>query len=288
LKHYWPFCCVERTDEFDGIRCIRRQRLANRRKSTRRVCTILALSIVASGASLTVTSAQKVGSTDPMIVAMTPIMEVLGKYNEAFKRKDYEAAITWLRKAAELRDTTNLGGGADFVKTLIGLSEFNVGYLYERGEDVPRDLATAREWYRKSASHGSEAGKAGLAKLQEQPAATARTINLRCEMPLLNGKLEKSFVYIDAASKVVQIDGLAQGIYEYRDGAYGKVIKSGYMAGEAINVHQFVSVNDNEVRFGSRDNKTTSEHSINFHSLLLTISGLYRTVSQCTQLPSRR
>jgi uncharacterized protein len=47
------------------------------------------------------------------------------------------------------------------------LAESNLGWCYENGRGVPKDLAAAIVWYKKAAEQGFEPAKEKLAKLQQ-------------------------------------------------------------------------------------------------------------------------
>ena len=58
--------------------------------------------------------------------------------------------MKWFRKAAEQ-------GHA--------YGQFNLGYMYENGLGVVKNIGEARRWYRKAAEQGSEDAKERLKKL---------------------------------------------------------------------------------------------------------------------------
>jgi len=68
-------------------------------------------------------------------------------YGRNGKPKDYTQAAEWYRKAA------NLGHGD---------AQTNVGYFYERGLGVSKNLKLAFEWYTRGAQSGSAAGQTNL------------------------------------------------------------------------------------------------------------------------------
>ena len=45
----------------------------------------------------------------------------------------------------------------------IACTIYNIGWLYAKGEGVPRDLGQAREWMQKAAANGNELAKKWLA-----------------------------------------------------------------------------------------------------------------------------
>ncbi len=52
---------------------------------------------------------------------------------------DDAEAVKWYRKAAEQGDA---------------YAQYNLGFMYDNGEGVPRDYAEAARWYRKAANQG--------------------------------------------------------------------------------------------------------------------------------------
>ena len=62
--------------------------------------------------------------------------------------QDYSEAMRWFRKAADQGDA---------------LAQNNVGWLYAKGQGVPRDLSEARVWLQKAAAGGYEDAKKWLA-----------------------------------------------------------------------------------------------------------------------------
>jgi len=58
---------------------------------------------------------------------------------EAKGTKDAAEAVKWYRKAAEQ-------GHA--------LAQTNLGFMYEKGDGVPKDAAEAVKWYRKATEQG--------------------------------------------------------------------------------------------------------------------------------------
>jgi hypothetical protein len=74
-----------------------------------------------------------------------------GGHSEGSRRpKPAGVAAGWYRKAAEQ-------GYAD--------GQFNLGWCYENGRGVPRDLDEARRWYRKAAAQGHADARKRLAEL---------------------------------------------------------------------------------------------------------------------------
>ena len=66
---------------------------------------------------------------------------------------DRKSAVTWLMKAAEQGFTR---------------AQVNLGYCYEMGDGVAKDLDKAAEWYNKAANLGNGEAKYLLNKLKEQ------------------------------------------------------------------------------------------------------------------------
>jgi TPR repeat protein len=73
---------------------------------------------------------------------------VAGVAEEAPKQR---ALGRWYRKAAEQR---------------FALGQFNLGWCYENGRGIPRDLNEARKWYRKAAVQGHDDARKRLSMLE--------------------------------------------------------------------------------------------------------------------------
>jgi uncharacterized protein len=67
------------------------------------------------------------------------VMILRGETKREPSAKDYEEAIAWMRKSAELKFTE---------------SQYALGKLYEQGELLPRNLMTALKWYSLAAEQG--------------------------------------------------------------------------------------------------------------------------------------
>lgn len=65
-------------------------------------------------------------------------------------RRDFAAALVWVRKAAERGDAGE---------------QFNLGSFYFNGWAVPKDDAQAKLWYGKAAAQGSKAAQSVLKKM---------------------------------------------------------------------------------------------------------------------------
>jgi hypothetical protein len=144
----------------------------------------------------------------------------------------------------------------------------------------------AKDWYRKASDHGNAQAKVRLAGLDLPSSERAEPITLLCEGPLPNGNTQKSLVQIDTQSKYVRVDTFTQGILEYRDGTFGKIIKSGFMLDQAANVHQFVVIENNQVKFGFKG-KERSENTINLRTGVFTISGQGNGTAVCSRQSAR-
>lgn len=175
--------------------------------------------------------------------------------------KDYAVALMWLRKAAD-QGSTN--------------AQLALSAMYMRGEGVPQDTEKAMEWIQ----------KAGAKKSSPVQASTIKAdITLWCDQPTFGGGIVKSLVSIDTSSKYVKFETQGQGTVEYRDGLYGKVVTSGYMAPEAIDVQQFVTIENGSVRFGFTNKGATEVNSIELNT------GIFRTggrITQCTEAKARQ
>ncbi len=74
-------------------------------------------------------------------------------YGRNGKKKDYTQAAQWYRKAAEQ-------GHAE--------AQTDLGYMYERGYGVTKNLKTAVEWYARGAQSGSPVGQCNLGYMYEK------------------------------------------------------------------------------------------------------------------------
>jgi hypothetical protein len=174
---------------------------------------------------------------------------------------DYRAAVMWLERAAE--------HGSSSAK--IGLSA-----MYLSGEGVPKDVGKGIAWMENVADKSGNPG---------QKASIKPDLTLWCDLPLLNGRTVRALVSIDTEARYLKIEEASQGTYQYRDGYFGKVITSGFMAGEAINVQQFVTIANGNVRFGNTKNGALEVNSIDLNT------GIFRTggrITQCTEAKARR
>lgn len=197
-------------------------------------------------------------------------------------KQDFETAMVWLRKAAEPGVASQLGAPAARVKEMNAAAQFTIGRLYEDGRGVPVDVVTAKAWYRRAADNGDPDAKTKLAELDVPSNAGAPMTTFLCDSPLLNGKTEQQLIFIDTNSKYVKIDTFTQGILEYRDGLFGKVIKSGFMRNQAADVHQFVTIGSNVVKFGTKDG-VASENTINLQTGVFTMAGLVNRTALCSR-----
>ncbi len=66
---------------------------------------------------------------------------------------DHIKAVEWFRKAAEQ--------GYDKAQN-------NLGWAYQNGNGIPKNLETAREWYQKAAAQGHELAKQNLENIKDQ------------------------------------------------------------------------------------------------------------------------
>jgi TPR repeat protein len=70
-----------------------------------------------------------------------------------YESKKYANAVKWYRKSAER-------GYAE--------AQYRLGFLYEYGRGVPRDIKEARNWYKKAASQGDISAKTALKYLDKK------------------------------------------------------------------------------------------------------------------------
>jgi TPR repeat protein len=202
-------------------------------------------------------------------------------------KPDLAAAVAWYLRAINPANEAQQDLPAPVIKQMKAAYEFAIGTIYEDGgPGVSMDTTMAKDWYRKASDHGNAQAKARLAELDLPSSARADPITLLCEGPLPNGNTQKSLVQIDTRSKYVRVDTFTQGILEYRDGTFGKIIKSGLMLDQAANVHQFVVIENNQVKFGVKD-KEGSENTINLRTGVFTISGRGNGTAVCSRQSAR-
>jgi TPR repeat protein len=195
---------------------------------------------------------------------------------------DLAAALGWYLKAIDPTNEAKQDLPLPVIKQMKAAYEFAIGTIYEDGGDgVQKNLATAKEWYRKASEHGNADSKTRLAALTAPQPSPVETKTLLCEFPSGSKSTEKYIVYIDTNSKFVKIDTLDQGILEYRDGTYGKIIKTGFRRADAADVHQFVTVEHEHVRFGIKNN-VNSESMIDLHTGVFTSIGTVNRTGYCT------
>ena len=192
-----------------------------------------------------------------------PAQDYIGKmyYDGMGVKQDYAAAMEWSLKAAAQGSIT---------------ARLRIAVMYMNGEGVQKDIPTGIAWIQ----------KAGEAPAELQVASNDKPdIMLMCDMKTGFGKIVKSVTSINTTSKDIKFEAEGQGTVEYRDGFYGKTITSGYMASEAIPLHQFVVIDDDYIKFGFTKDGVRDVNTIDRRTGLLTISG---QVTQCTPLPTKR
>jgi TPR repeat protein len=202
-------------------------------------------------------------------------------------KPDLAAAVAWYLRAINPANEGQQDLPAVVVKQMKAAYEFAIGTIFEDGgPGVSMDRTMAKDWYRKASDHGNAQAKVRLAGLDLPSSERAEPITLLCEGPLPNGNTQKSLVQIDTQSKYVRVDTFTQGILEYRDGTFGKIIKSGFMLDQAANVHQFVVIENNQVKFGFKG-KERSENTINLRTGVFTISGQGNGTAVCSRQSAR-
>jgi hypothetical protein len=83
----------------------------------------------------------------------------------------------------------------------------------------------------------------------------------------------------------VKIESNTQGVMEFRDGFFGKIMTGGIMAKDAINLHQFVAIDDDYIKFGFTTNGELDVSTIDRRTGLMKSEG---RITQCTPLPMQR
>ena len=109
---------------------------------------------IAEGKTITVNVALKKQTTSPL-KGVTPIEidssltaeQLEAKADEYYNKKDYNSAVQYYHKAAQ--------AGKAF-------SQMRIGYCYESGQGVTKDIAEAVKWYRKAAEQGDSQAQHNL------------------------------------------------------------------------------------------------------------------------------
>jgi TPR repeat protein len=165
----------------------------------------------------------------------------------------------------------NLPEGARLMKLAadqgIALAQYTLGLLYEAGSGVPLDFTQAATWYRKAADQGNAEAKTQLAELGGNADTSATEIALACD--------GETFVLVNPATKYVKLQ-IEDSVLEFKDGVYGKTMKSGSMTvvAQAFNIpamQQTVFVGEDLVRFGgtSKDGSYEKQYKLDRRSGLL-------------------
>jgi TPR repeat protein len=94
------------------------------------------------------------------------VAEAVTKANAALEAKDYETALDWYKRAAEM-------GNASAMR--------NVGLLYETGQGTAKDLTQAAAWYKRAAEKGQPNAAYDLAYLYETGRGVERDYNAAAE-----------------------------------------------------------------------------------------------------------
>ncbi len=328
LEQYRAYCYSVNISKYSLVLGITPGKLAI---TARYVAPILAIAIFAGALGPRLTVAQTRAGTHGGAESSGEEADRRGR--EAFARKDYASALSWLRKAADRGDAEaqaklglmyyeGLGVKQDFAQAFTWylkaakqdhvVAEEIVGNMYRWGKGVTKDYALAVPWLRKAADSGSSNARTVLGTMylvgegvpqdfeeaakwlqrgEEQNASPVHAstvkadVTLWCDQPTLGGGIVKSVVSIDTGSKYVKVETPGQGTVEFRDGAFGKIVTSGYMAPEAINLQQFVSVENNVVTFGTKKKGGSDVHTIDLNT------GLFRTggrITPCKEAKAQR
>ena len=191
-----------------------------------------------------------------------PAQDYIGKmYHDGIGvKQDYAAAMEWSLKAAAQGSIR---------------ARMRIAVMYMNGEGVQKDLATGLAWIQKA----GEAPKEPQVALTEQP-----DITLSCDLQTNSGKNEPAIITVFTSSKYVKIESNIQGVMEFRDGFFGKIITGGFLAKDAIDLHQFVTIDDDYIKFGFTKNGEVDVNSIDRRTGLMKSEG---RITQCTPLPTK-
>jgi TPR repeat protein len=133
LKHYRPYRYTRSTNNL-SISAF-----------GRRIGTMLVIATLTGAIVPRVVLAQTGSSTSAISVE-----EAKRKAREAFAQKDYQQAVSWLRKAADQGDADAQNG---------------MGLTYRDGLGVPQDYAQAMNWFRKAADQGYADAQNNIGKM---------------------------------------------------------------------------------------------------------------------------
>jgi Sel1 repeat len=188
-----------------------------------------------------------------------PAQDYIGKmYHDGMGvKQDYAAAMAWSLKAAAQGNVA---------------ARMRIAVMYMNGEGVQKDLPTAMAWMQKTPEEP--------AKLQV--ASTDKPdITLSCDLQTNSGKNEPAIITVDTSSKQVKIESNIQGTMEFKDGFFGKIITGGFLAKDAIDLHQFVTINDDYIKFGFTKDGELDVNSIDRRTGVMKSEG---RVTQCIPL----
>lgn len=83
-------------------------------------------------------------------LSTTPLSEILNKANTNYEKGEFKEAIPYLNEAASRGNAKAL---------------YSLGYMYENGEGVDKDIDKAKEYYQLSAEKGHKKAKLALKNL---------------------------------------------------------------------------------------------------------------------------
>jgi hypothetical protein len=192
-----------------------------------------------------------------------PAQDYIGKmYHDGIGvKQDYAAAMAWSLKAAAQGNVA---------------ARMRIAVMYMNGEGVQKDIPTAMAWLQKIPE----------APTEPQVASTDKPdITLSCDLQTNSGKNEPAIISVDTSSRHVKIESNIQGIMEFRDGFFGKVITGGFLAKDAIDLHQFVTIDDNYIKFGFTKDGELDVNTIDRRTGVMKSEG---RITQCTPLPTKR
>jgi hypothetical protein len=192
-----------------------------------------------------------------------PAQDYIGKmYHDGMGvKQDYAAAMAWSLKAAAQGSVP---------------SRMRIAVMYMNGEGVQKDVPTAMVWLQKV----PDAPTKPQVVSNDNP-----DITLSCDLQTNSGKNEPAIITVFTSSKYVKIESNIQGVMEFRDGFFGKIITGGFLAKDAIDLHQFVTIDDDYIKFGFTKNGEVDVNSIDRRTGLMKSEG---RITQCTALPTKR
>lgn len=132
-----------------------------------------------------------------MLTPAVSAAQSFGEGDAAYKRGDYVQALKEWRPLAE--------DGFD-------LAQFNLGYMYERGEGVPQDYSEAFQWYRRAAEQGDAGAQFNVALMYGKGEGVPQDYVMSHMWANIAGAkgVEKAITLRDALERLLSTDDLSE------------------------------------------------------------------------------